>query len=145
MTLEKADDIRHESEAQAFIGSVWGCTFRSFGKLSPIDWSIHKNGRLVAVAEFKRRNRSKDSFDTVFLNLQKWMSLSFVSLGLEVPALFIVQFSDCMGYVDISKIDPKRHRVCGRTDRNRESDFQPVIEIDTWKLKILIPGTGNNL
>ncbi|ANS04724.1 hypothetical protein [uncultured Mediterranean phage] len=132
--LETDLDRTSESDAMTVLHEKWNCTFRKFGKLSPIDWSMHKDGRLVAVAEFKKRDRDRNSHKEVYLNLQKWMSLTFVGIGLEVPAYFFVQFNDQLCYVDISKIDASKHRVCGRTDRGREADFQPVIKIDVDNL-----------
>jgi len=128
--LEDARSIKAEKTAMEILGDAWGCTFRQFGSFSPIDWTIHKGSKLVAVAEYKeRRNRKHDDFDDVFLNVQKWMSLTFVGFGLEVPSLFIVGFTDKIMWVDLSEIDPTKNRVAGRTDRGRGADMQPVIKI----------------
>lgn len=138
--LETEKDIQSELAAQEILKVRWNCTFRKFGDFSAIDWSMHRDGRLVAVAEFKRRYRDQLEFDTVYLNLQKWMALTFVSIGLEVPAYYIVHFNDGIGYVQVDKIDASKHRVCGREDRERESDIQPVISIKTDQFK-MVKGT----
>jgi len=128
---ETIQDIANEDLTTTYLEKKWGCTFRRFGAYSPIDFSLHKNGKLIAVAEFKRRHRTRTEFDDIYLNLQKWMSLQFTSLGLEVPGLFIVAFNDGIFWCDIATIDPSNHRVTGRTDRGRKADIQPVIKIPT--------------
>lgn len=133
--LEKKSDRSNEVEAQQLLAPVWKCTFRSFGNLCPIDWSIHKEGRLVAIAEFKRRSRNLHDFQTVYLNLQKWLSLTFAGNGLEVPALFIIHCDDGIYFANLANIDPSKHRVCGRDDRSRIADMQPVISIPTTKFQ----------
>jgi hypothetical protein len=135
MKIESENDRQNELTAQQIIGARWGCTFRSFGDLCSIDWTIHKAGRLVGVAEFKRRHRNIDDFKTVYLNVQKWLSLTFTAIGLEVKAFFIVQFDDGVYFVDLANVDASRHRVCGRDDRSRGADVQPVIEIPTAQFK----------
>jgi hypothetical protein len=132
---ESNTDRTNEMNAQEALGVAWGCTFRSFGDFCPIDWSIHKDGRLVGIVEFKCRDRNLNDHKTVYLNVQKWMSLTFTSNGLEVPAFFIVQCEDGMYFVNIANVDASKHRVCGRDDRSRASDIQPVISIPVAQFK----------
>jgi hypothetical protein len=126
-----AEDRAAESKIQGRLEMAWNCTLSHFGPLSPIDWYATRDGRLVGVLELKHRSHAKDRYPTVFLNVRKWLALSLASVGLGVPALFVVQWElDQVGWAVLSTIDASKVIIggCNRIVK-AGSDVEPVIEI----------------
>jgi hypothetical protein len=90
----------------------------------------------VGVGELKSRTHPRSQHPTVFLNLRKWLALCLAQAGLGVPAVFVVKFTDMVGWVSINQIDATRVRLggCTRTVKSR-NDIEPVIEVSCDLLK----------
>jgi hypothetical protein len=131
-------DERNENEVSAAIAAAWRCNVRSFGRLSPIDWYAERDGRLVGVLELKSRSHPSSKHPTVFLNVRKWLTLAMASMGLGVPAIFVVRFEDQTLWVPLSKVDASSVRMggCSRIVKSR-SDVEPVIEIPVKDMTLL--------
>src|SRR6188472_4237947 len=87
-------DKSAEDAVAAIAEGVWGCQIRRFGALSPVDWFATRDGRVVGVLEVKSRSHAAAKYETVFLNVRKWLALTLASVGMGVPALYLVQFTD---------------------------------------------------
>jgi hypothetical protein len=130
------EDRRHEAEVAALIASHWACSIRLFGALSAVDWYAERHGRLIGVLELKSRSHALDRYPTVFLNVRKWLALTLARVGLGVPALFVVRFTDQLRWVPLSAIDPNQVRIagCNRLVKSH-SDIEPVIEVPVADLR----------
>lgn len=128
--FKSAEDEASESEIASILEKTWKCECRGFGKLAPLDWFFVRNGRLVGIGELKTRSHKSDKYTTVFLNSRKWLALLFGSIGLGVPAVFVVRFEDCVMWINASEIDSTRLRIggCKQIVKSR-NDVEPVIEV----------------
>lgn len=133
--FKTAEDDASESRIAKALESEWRCTLRSFGRLSPVDWYAERDGRLIGVIELKSRSHPSTRFPTVFLNVRKWLALQLAAVGLGVPAIFVVEFTDCVRWISVADVDPSRARVggCLRMVKSR-SDVEPVIEVEIEKM-----------
>lgn len=132
-------DVLAETEVAARLEADWKCVLHRFGLLSPIDWYSTRDGRMVGVLELKTRSHARATHETVFLNIRKWLGLMLAQTGLGVPALFVVKFTDDIGWCRITDIDASRHRIAGCTRRVKSaSDIEPVIEVPVALLKSLV-------
>lgn len=124
------EDERSEREVADVLERVWRCELRPFGKLSAIDWFAVRDERMVGLLELKSRSHPQDRYDTVFLNVRKWLALTLGEAGLGTPSIFVVRFTDALKSIRVSKIDATRHRI-GGTSRivKARSDIEPVIEV----------------
>ena len=131
-------DEGNEREVAAIVESVWSCQLGSFGRLAVIDWYASRNERLVSLLELKTRTHDSLRYETVFLNVRKWLALTLGSIGLGVPALFVVKFTDGVRWINISEVDPSDSRIggCARIVKSR-NDREPVIEIPVAQMKVL--------
>lgn len=140
------EDRAHEQEVRTLIEQRWRCEVHSFGPWSPVDWWLSRDGAVVALAEVKSRSHASSTFDSVFLNLRKWLSLTLYAITFERPAFFIVRFTDCVRYIDLRSVGV---RLCvgGCSKRVKgASDIEPVIEVpvaDMRELKVDNQGAGN--
>lgn len=110
--------------------SAWGCEIEPFGMLAPIDYFATRHGRLSAVLEIKCRSHAQHTYETVFLNVRKWLALGLAQVGMGVPAIFVVKFTDAIGYIRWEDIPGNRLSIlgCSRRVKSR-SDIEPIIEV----------------
>lgn len=124
-------DQNVEAAMAARLERAWRCSILPFGKLCQIDFYASRHGRLVGVIELKNRTHSISEFSTVFLNVRKWLALTMASIGLNVPALFVVSFScGAVKWINVSDIviGSIPVRGCYRHIKSH-SDIEPVIEV----------------
>jgi hypothetical protein len=133
-------DIAAEKRVADQIATRWNCEVRPFGALSPVDWFAVRHGRMVGVLELKHRDHASDRFKTVFLNVRKWLALQLASVGLGVPALYVVEFTDGVYFANVNGVDGKRHGMggCLRIVKSA-SDVEPVIHVDVAGMRPLAP------
>lgn len=136
--FKSLSDEQSESEIAQVLSKQWSCDCHSFGKLAAVDWFFVKHGRLSGVGELKTRSHDSGRHATVFLNVRKWLALSLAANGLGVPAVFVVRFTDCVKWIDISSVDASAVRIggCKKIVKSR-NDIEPVIEIPVLNMKQL--------
>ncbi len=136
--FQTAADRRNEEEIAALVAAAWKCGVSSFGALCPIDWYAERYGRMVGLLELKGRTHASDHFETVFLNVRKWLALTLGSMGMNCPAIFIVRFTDQVLWVPLTSIDATKHKIagCARIVKN-QNDIEPVIEVPVSGMKQL--------
>src|SRR5262245_190462 len=88
------DDENNERLIACMVERAFGCDVCKYPRFSPIDWYAARDGRLVAVLELKARTHATTTYPTVFLSVRKWLALGLAELGLDVPAFYVVQFTD---------------------------------------------------
>ena len=137
------DDHAAEDRAARVIESAWRCKLHRFPHYNGVDWYAERAGMMVAVLELKTRSHDSTKHDTVWLNIRKWLALGMARIGLGVPALFVVQFTDQLRYVDLGRIEADKHRIAGcRKVVKSYTDVEPVIEVEVASMKLLTKGVS---
>lgn len=135
-------DTDAEQSVAAELERAWGCELHKFGALAAVDWYATRHGRMVGLLELKNRSHASDSYETVFLNVRKWMALTLSSVGLGAPPIFVVRFTDGIRWVPVAEIDASHHRIAGCSRIVKASnDIEPVIEVPVLLLRRL-PGVA---
>ncbi len=138
--FRNADDERIEGEVASVLAEHWHCNVRSFGVLSAVDWFAERDGRVIGLIEMKSRSHASTTYETVFLNVRKWLALTLGSVGFGVPALFVVQFLDGIYWVNLRDVDATRISVAGcvrpRAMQTRSS-VEPVVEVPISCMKVV--------
>jgi hypothetical protein len=133
-----AMDRQHEREVSELISRVWKCELRPFGPLCAVDWYAIRDGRLAAILELKSRSHDSGKYPTVFLNVRKWFALYMGSIGLNVPAFFVVRFQDGVRWISLAEIDARQHQMGGcRKIVKSHTDIEPIIHIPVEMMKPL--------
>ena len=136
--FQNQEDRAHETEVARELEEHWRCTIRPFGMLSPVDWYAERDGRLVGILELKSRSHPHNKYDTVFLNVRKWLALRLASLGMGCPSLFVVRFTDSIRWIKVDEIDARNYRIGGCVKQVKShSDIEPVIEVVVDMMKPL--------
>jgi hypothetical protein len=111
--FQNAEDRAGEDTVAAVLARAWNCEVRHFGALSPVDWYAVRAERVVAIMELKSRSHDLAKYSSVFLNVRKWLALTMASVGMGVPAIFVVRFTDALTFAPLSDIDPRAVRIAG--------------------------------
>ena len=131
-----AEDRAAEKQVAETIMEIWRCELCQFGALCPVDWYAKRAGRVVGVVELKSRTHAWDAYPTVYLNVRKWLALILAQVGMGVPAVFVVQFTDGIFWCPVRHIDASRMKIggCTRTVKSA-NDIEPVIEVPVSLLR----------
>ncbi len=135
--FKSSSDERAEQSVAEVLENAWRCKLVSFGQLAPLDWYAVRDGRMVGLIELKCRTHASGQYPTVYLNLRKWISLMLGSVGMGVPALFVVQFEDEIRHIAASVIDASEIRIGGWASPQARADTEPVIEVPVAEMKLL--------
>lgn len=128
--FQEPGDRKREAEVSELLSSAWSCDVHPFGVLAPLDYFATRHGRLSAVIEIKCRSHNETAFETVFLNLRKWLALGLAQVGMGVPAFFVVQFRNSVRYARWDEIDARNFSIGGCSDIVKShSDIEPLIEV----------------
>ena len=128
-TFHRPEDTQIESEVAHRLGLVWKCELHTFGPLSPIDWYATRKGFMTGVLELKARTHTYGTYQTIYLSVRKWLCLYMASVGLNVPAIFVVKFTDRIAWVPLTDVDPRRMIIGGRGVVRVRNDIEPLIEV----------------
>lgn len=132
-------DHANEEHVRAIIEAAWKVKMHRYGAhFAAIDWYCVRAGNIVAHIELKSRSHDSGRYETVFLNVRKWMSLTMAWLHMDVPSYFIVKFTDEIRWIDVSQIDARKVRLggCNRIVKAK-SDVEPVIEVPVGQMNTL--------
>lgn len=130
LLFEKQKDTASENAVRPILEARWNMKLHHYPRLFPIDWYASRDERPVGLVEIKTRDIPVGKYTTVFLNYRKWHHLSFGSMCLCIPSLFVVRFQDALRWIDISMVDPRRHRIAGcREIVKADSDREIVIDV----------------
>lgn len=131
-------DLANEERAKAAIEAAWSCTLHRFGRLCAIDFYALRAGRLVGFVEVKSRTHESARFDTVFLNVRKWLALMLAEVGLGAPSIFVANFTDTIKFMPVAEIDARRVRLGGTAQIVKShSDIEPVIEVPVSAMRTI--------
>lgn len=120
-----------EDRVSEILAERWKCQVRPSPRFAHYDLELDRNGRMVAIVEVKTRRCRSDKYETTYITLDKWYRLFDLSRALEIPAFYVVNFTDEIRFIDATRIDPRNFETCGRTDR-------PYMRHDI-STKILVP------
>ncbi len=132
LRLFKSDrDRQNEDEVRAVLERAWRCEIRTYGgTCEAIDWYAVRGATIAAYLELKSRDHYVSSYDTVFLNVRKWLALTLIQAGTGCPGIYVVRWLDDLRYVRISEVDARAIRLGGCNRRVKSAtDIEPVIEI----------------
>ena len=128
--FQNEQDRRNEREVADAIEKAWQCSIHSFGQLAPIDWYAVRDGRMVGILEMKSRSHIYGTYETTLINIRKWFALTFAAVGLGVPGIFVVRFTDQIRWIPIAAVDGEKHRLANcRHVLKSKSDVAPQIEV----------------
>lgn len=137
MVFNRGLDRENERVVAAQMEAAFKCTVHDFGSLNDVDFWLEKDGALAAYVEMKTRTQSSTKFPTVYLSIRKWLAMNLLSVGVEVPCLFVVKFSDEVRWINLKDVDARSTHICERSDHRAANDREPVVLVPVSDMTIL--------
>lgn len=133
-------DKANERQVALEIERAWQCDVKPFGPLCPIDFYALRGGLMVGLLELKSRTHTSTQFETVFLNLRKWLAMRMGEVGFAVPSVFVVRFTDGTFFISLNEV-PTDRIIIGGTKKivKANSDIEPVIEVPVSLMRKVEP------
>lgn len=129
---------RGQDEVAEIVSREWRCEVRRTALFSYFDFEFIREGRVVAIGEVKSRRCTSDTYDEVYLTLDKWYRLLDISRSLDVKGFLLYNFEDSIRYIEVGRVDARNARVCGRSDRpEMVNDRSPKILVPVADMGVL--------
>lgn len=124
-------DEANEQSVKAILERAWRCEIRTYGgTCEAIDWYAIRGATIAAYLELKSRDHTVARYDSVFLNVRKWLALTLIEVGTGCPGIYVVKWLDDLRYVRVAEIDARKIRLGGCNRRVKSAtDVEPVIEV----------------
>jgi hypothetical protein len=126
---QTSEHRRREEEVAAKLAGRWGCMMHRTPDYDHVDYFAFREDRCVAVLELKCRDHHRTKFDTVYLSARKYVALLLMGTAQSLAPLFVVQWADALGYVNVATLPPCWLHLAGRRDRGAENDIEPCFEV----------------
>lgn len=128
--FQTREDRINEDAVARTLEKHFGCEIRSFGALAVLDRYAVRGDRLVGVLEIKARGHATNAYPTVYLSVRKWFALIMAPVGLGVPGIFVVRFTDQIRWIRANDVDGTKHLIVGtRRIAKSPSDKEPMIKV----------------
>ena len=135
-TYEKSSDIANEERVAEKLSEMWELDNWQRNPLRyPVDISLMRGNRIKAFAEIKCRNVSSCTYSTYLLSAGKVMSAHTLTRATGLPCFLVVQWTDCLGWIDLEMTEPLYVGWGGRIDRDDSQDMEPVMHYDILEFK----------
>jgi len=132
-------DVDNEFKIVERLHDIWDCTSEKLAGFAYADFLLmrgevngyHSKG--VAFCEIRCRSTPKDKYETIFITLNKYKNMLEMSRYTGLKPLFVVQWADQCGYVELTINNlgvtyPKRRSPRGRNHEDEPCVLLPVSE-----------------
>jgi hypothetical protein len=100
------------------------------------DWEFFRDGKLIAIGEYRRRFNNSDTFPDFIFGYQKFLKMQKHGTEHGVPAYMFVEFDDLFLYFPI--IGSPKTRMVKRRHENREEECVYILNKDFLSVMDLI-------
>jgi hypothetical protein len=129
-------DLARERQAVSVLCKFYDCTAVKLPISYGLDYSLIKDGKVVAMVEIKCRTNSSQAYDTIFVSVLKRMKALELRRAAGIPTLFVPCFTDGVFVIDFNE-KPDELTYEGRLDRMDKADQEPVIHYRTGRLSFV--------
>ncbi|WYN05145.1 hypothetical protein ISREJYDI_CDS0185 [Pseudomonas phage UNO-G1W1] len=132
---ETQQDRDNESSVKSQIEKWAKCTLTKTGSQAFYDWEAHRDGKLVALMEFKKRTNPRRQYPTYMVAMKKIDRGIALAKDAGVPFIFFVQWTDGLHYLVVNTDTPMTVGTGGRKDRGDRYDMEEMAYFDTALFK----------
>lgn len=134
---ETEADRENERKVFPVIERLWKCRVTQLPKGSPIDLCLTRDKKVVAMAEFKKRDHVYGQYPTIFVSSSKHVDAVNYGRALNIPVLLIIQYQDCIAWADLSTAAVNAE-YGGRTVKTRDQwDTGVMSHIDIKDMRVI--------
>lgn len=143
LIFKTKQDTENEKAVASLVSEKFNCVTHAIADMSPVDWVFLRHGRVVGVGELKIHRGHFKEHPTAILNLRKWLALLLAGQGMAVPPIYVSQWSDWTGWVDVRKLDAHHVNVrmirCKPRGTDSPSNYEPCIMIPLEQFQEVVP------
>lgn len=133
---ETEDDLQEERQIISKLRSALSCQSDKLPISYGLDYSMSRDGNVIAFVEVKRRQNYSGTYDTIFVSALKRMKARELTLATGLPCFFVVGFDDGVFMLDF-KEQPDSIERGGRKDRGDSADMEPVVHYKIERMKFV--------
>ena len=131
---ENEESLKAEQEMREVISSKWKVEAMKVPIRYKVDDYLLRDGDVVAIVEYKKRNMSSTCGKSLFISAEKIYFGRAYAEQAGVPFFMIFKFTDGLFFLNASEYEFKIG-INGRRDRGDSQDIEPVGYIDKTKLR----------
>lgn len=141
MIFDRDDDLKNEDRIIERVCKMWDCDFEKLSGFAYADFILLRGmidgiDQGVAFAEIRCRSVKKDAYDTIFISINKVMNMCKMSELTGVKSLFIVEWADQAGFINLVDVEPvgtgfPRRRNPRRDASGNSNKDEPVLLLKT--------------
>ena len=141
MIFDRDDDLKNEDRIIDRVCKMWDCESEKLSGFAYADFILLRGmidgiDQGVAFAEIRCRSVKKDDYDTIFISINKVMNMCKMSELTGLAPLFIVEWSDQAGFINLVDVEPlgtgfPRRRNPRRDASGNSNKDEPVLLLKT--------------
>jgi len=120
---ETQADFSNEERLAKILADKWRCEMQRNKPLSAFDYIAHRGGKPTAFVELRRRSISFHKYPTVIVSITKFTSAKTHTDVTGLPCLFVCEWTDEIGYINL---DCKKDFVLSGEGWNRRNPSHEV-------------------
>ncbi len=135
-TYENSGDEVNERQLASLLENKWQCKMQRQMKYAQFDYVALRGKKIQAFVEMRHRGVEHNKYPTCFISLTKLLMAQNLKNVCNVPCLFVVQWTDVIGYCNLDMQCEIEYSSEGWNRRNDPSDIEVIglIPIDKFKM-----------
>ena len=135
-TYENSGDEVNERHLASLLENKWQCKMQRQMKYAQFDYVALRGKKIQAFVEMRHRGVEHNKYPTCFISLTKLLMAQNLKNVCNVPCLFVVQWTDAIGYCNLDMQCEIEYSSEGWNRRNDPSDIEVIglIPIDKFKM-----------
>ncbi len=101
LTYENNTDFKNEERLANLLSEKWKCEMQRNKPLYAFDYIAHRGGIPTAFVELRRRSISFHKYPTVIVSITKFTSAKTHTDVTGLPCLFVCEWTDEIGYINL--------------------------------------------
>ena len=123
---ENKVDYANEKNLAEYIEKQWQCIMQRQRKFAQFDFVALSGKEIKAFIEMRHRTVSHNKYADCFISASKLIAAKALTDVCDVPCLFIVSWSDRIGYANLNQKFKIEYSQQGWSRRNDPSDVEAI-------------------
>ena len=103
------------------------CVMKKESQMHPIDYSVWRDGSLVAWIEMRIRSNKMEKYPTIICSLDKYLYARRLHREFGTPVLFLVEWGcGCIGYIDFENVNSDDQKTLFYQPTSNRADIRDI-------------------
>lgn len=142
---EYPEDLDNEKKIIARVEELWGCGSEKMSGFAYSDFILTRGTidgvpQGKAFCEIRVRSNPRNDFDTIFITLNKYKNMLLMSEFTDLPAFFVVQWSDECAYTKLTRQNEGTSYPKRRNPKGDDHNDEPCVHLSVNRFERLWKG-----